>query len=69
MKVLRAHDYPTPEFQPNVRALRRISAALVATTLFCLAICALLIFRDAKTQHNPDPMLVRCTCMGRCLRR
>lgn len=68
MPVLRAHDYPAvqPVFQPNLRALRGILAALLATAFFCFCVCIALMPGIHPVPKTAKPMS-RCAC-DRCMR-
>ena len=52
---------------PNLKALRRIMAALIASAVLCFAICVTLIAR-AKPPEPSTPTHVRCACGGQCAR-
>jgi hypothetical protein len=56
---------------PDVKALRRIMAALFTAAALCFAICVTLIVRTKPPQrqnaHITTP--ARCTCGVQCLRR
>jgi hypothetical protein len=66
MSVLRAHDYPLPEFRPNARALRGILAAFGCFTFvfLCMVIALLPPFHAASRTTNPPAP--RCTCDTAC---
>jgi hypothetical protein len=64
MNGLRAHDYTPvpqrPDFQPNLRALRGILAALLVTAFFCFCVViALIPGIHTKPMAGASP---RCTC-------
>jgi len=56
---------------PDVKALRRIMAALFIAAALCFAICFMLIIRtrppQRQTAHITTP--ARCICGRQCLRR
>ena len=52
---------------PNLKALRRIMAALIASAVLCFAICITLIARTKPPQPTTATR-VRCACGGQCAR-
>ena len=56
---------------PDVKALRRIMAALFIAAALCFAICVNLIIRTKPPQRQAAHITTpaRCTCGWQCLRR
>jgi hypothetical protein len=69
MKPLRAHDYPLKAPEQEFRAARRTFALIIAGVLLFAGMCVLTFISDARTQEPHTEAHVKCTCMGRCLRR
>jgi hypothetical protein len=54
-----AHDEYTG---PNLRALRRIMAALFISAALCFTICLTLIVHDKPVRHRPVRKASPCPC-------
>ena len=56
---------------PNLKALRRIMAALFTSAALCFAICVTLIVRTKPQQSQAAHIATsaRCICGGRCMHR
>jgi hypothetical protein len=56
---------------PDVKALRRIMAALFISAALCFAICITLIVRTKAPQRQTTHIVTpaRCACGGQCARR
>jgi len=55
---------------PDVKALRRIMAALFTAAALCFAICVALVVRTKAPQRQAAHIATpaRCTCGGQCAR-
>jgi hypothetical protein len=70
MRALPAYDYPPrkPQPVPNLKALRRIMAGLIASAVICFGICMALIVRDGRRPAVRPAVHPHCACGGKCLR-
>jgi hypothetical protein len=68
MKVIPAHDFTPIQPQPNIKALNRIMTALFVAAALCLAVCMILIARDARIQRDQRPRVDSSICMCCCAR-
>lgn len=65
-QVARPFDYAGAN--PNLKALRRIGFALVASAVLCFAVALTLIARTKPPQHSTSTIPVRWLCGGHCAR-
>lgn len=68
MNIVRMHYFTPVQPQPNIRALNRIMAALCVAAVLSLAVCMILIARDARIRRNQGSRVGPSVCMCGCAR-